>query len=682
MNPITTLIGTAALAAVQAATWLAPDAAASKRSPTFDPVRGATDVAGAAARIDELLEAHWSAQGLRGGDIVDDHAFARRAHLHLAGRVPTVEELRAFVADRNRDKRPELIATLVRSPAHQSRMYAFWADLLRVVDRLGNQVSGAPYEHFVKQALADNMPYDAFVRELLSAEGPAMQRGNGATGYLMRDRGMPEDNMANTMRVFLGTRIECAQCHNHPFDHWTQQDFVRLVAFQGGVQYVHGDARARGRELIQAGRALRDQNQQAYRIFRGLTRGMAAGISGSGTGLARLPKDYAYEDARPNAILTAEAPFGPAPELDIAVPAERPARRGRRRSANRGRNRDNFPEADSRSAFAAWVSSAENDRFAQVIANRLWKLVMGRGLIEPVDDIRDDTLAADPELMAFLTQLVVDSGFDLRFVLEAICSTTAWQREAQAEPAPGVAAIPTGPIIQRMTAEQAWDSLLVLRIGDADGTLTAPGFDAEAIYEQYDRVAQMSVDDILAEARSGRRIRPQNPRLAQRQKLREEARALGRQLAQARRQRDAERTAALREQIDALRQQLSAGGGLVRASELPNPAPDGHFLRNFGQSDRQQIEASSREANVPQALNLMNGLVDEAMAKGSAIQSALGALDQPAAKITHAFEAILGRPPTSRERREWLSDVRRFGDEAITDLVWVLLQTHEFLFIG
>ena len=113
--------------------------------------------------------------------------------------------------------------------------------MLRVKSRLDGGVSGQPYIDFVKDSLAENQPFDEFVQEMLTAEGANLDEGNGAVGYYLRDRNMPEDNMSNTIRVFLGTRLECAQCHDHPFDDWTQRQYFEMVAFTGGMSYRNAD---------------------------------------------------------------------------------------------------------------------------------------------------------------------------------------------------------------------------------------------------------------------------------------------------------------------------------------------------------------------------------------------------------------------------------------------------------
>jgi hypothetical protein len=154
------------------------------------------------------------------------------SHLDIIGRIPTMQETQAFLQSTDKDKRAKLIDALLASEGYTQHMFHFWADLLRVQSRANGgqgEMTSKPYLEHVKRRIRENMPYDAFVRELLTAQGKVWD--NPAIGYYMRDLGMPLDNLSNTTRVFLGTRIECAQCHNHPFDKWTQMQFYQMAAF-------------------------------------------------------------------------------------------------------------------------------------------------------------------------------------------------------------------------------------------------------------------------------------------------------------------------------------------------------------------------------------------------------------------------------------------------------------------
>ncbi len=195
----------------------------------------------ASQKIDQLVEAALKKQGTSPNGEINDQVFLRRVYLDIAGRVPTIEESEAFHAESYQNKRERLIHQLINSEAHVSHAYHFWADLLRMNG--GNKTGGAladAYELWVKNAIRENMPYDQMIYSLVTAEGKFWD--NGAVGYYLRDRGMPLDNMSNTVRVFLGTRLECAQCHNHPFDKWTQLDYFKMASFSFGMNTKNYDA--------------------------------------------------------------------------------------------------------------------------------------------------------------------------------------------------------------------------------------------------------------------------------------------------------------------------------------------------------------------------------------------------------------------------------------------------------
>lgn len=644
----------------------------------------------AARRIDRAVEAGLRAAGKRPGQAAGDHNYVRRVYLDLVGRIPTLAEIDAFFVMEAPTRRAELVDRLLDSPGHVSQGFNYFADLLRVKTRLAQQTSGEPYIHWLKQALTENRPFDAMVRELLTASGPAHERGNGATGYFMRDRGMPEDNMANTVRVFLGTRLECAQCHNHPFDQWTQRQFYGMAAFTGGMRFTHEEREDDRRRLRRMARDLRDEGgDNVSRAFRRMLRPAAVGIAGTGSGVVPLPDNYQYDDAEPNELVEAQVLFGDNPELTEPPPRKRDRKR---RGPARDPDRD-LPEANARAAYAAWMTAPDNPRFATVIANRMWKRLMGRGVIEPVDNITTQTEPADPGLMRVLAELMVELDYDLVQFQRAICYSDAYQREARS----GEAGDFVGPAMRRLSAEQIWDSLLTLVVDDVDGKLADPGAAAERVYREFEDMVGMSADDVRErvdremvrytdpdayremrrEERRERAAMEGEPRRA----LKDEMRELRRAIARARRARDPERRGELEEELARKTMEFRAQRSLKRASDLPSPAPEGHPLRQFGQSDREQIEASHTDANVPQVLTLLNGFVDQKiMRRESLVMRRIEGAPDAAAKIETAFTAILSRPPTDDELRTWIRDVEQHGADACRDLVWVLLNTNEFRF--
>ncbi len=671
------------------------------------PPEARTSRAEASERIDTIVETALAREGRSPPPLADDWTFVRRVYLDVVGRVPSRGEAEAFVASADPAKRGTLVARLLDSPGHESRIFHWYADLLRAKSKLAKYTSGEPYLHFIKQSIAERKPYDVFVRELLTASGPAHERGNGATGYYLRDRGMPEDNMANTARVFLGTRIECAQCHDHPFDSWTQKQFFELVAFTGGIEYEHQDPRMvrSKREAAEFLRAARDRfGRDATRIVRRVVRPARSGIAGSGTAIARLPDDYKYDDAAPGDRVAAHALFGPEVELPEATiraaeatsagatkekAGKRPSRRARR---------DAPEEIGSRARLADWMTSPDNPRFTKVIANRMWRLVMGRGLVEPVDDWKDDTAASNPELLAELERLMIDVGYDLRRFLGVVCSTRTYQRESAAEHTDADADDPiAGPRLRRMSAEQIWDSVMTLVIDDVDRTLSPPlSPPAESVYQAFDELVGLDAAallDVIAE-RGLRYTDPDEYRAMQQERRRENrlqqrrVRSLLKRLDHARQRgrTDQERSlvAALVELgVDSDSATARTPRILRRASDLPSPAPPDHFLWKFGQSDRETIEAGDAAANVPQVLSLLNGLVDGKLLRKSdaALLVDVEQAGSSEEAVRRAFVRVLGREPTDDEQRLWRDDLDSDRDVAAADLIWTLMNSHEFLFV-
>lgn len=194
------------------------------------------------SKIDELVAAKLKEQGFKPNGEITDEVFLRRVYLGIAGRIPTIEEAESFQADTYSKKRDLVIDRLFEGEGYVSHFYHFWADLLRINGRPGGVVSDA-YELWVKNSIRENKPYDQMVYELVTADGKFWD--NGAIGYYYRDRGMPLDNMSNTVRIFLGTRLECAQCHNHPFDKWTQMDYFKMASFSYGVNTRNYDTENR-----------------------------------------------------------------------------------------------------------------------------------------------------------------------------------------------------------------------------------------------------------------------------------------------------------------------------------------------------------------------------------------------------------------------------------------------------
>jgi len=434
--------------------------------------QAATSVQKAAAEIDALLEVHWQSQGVKGNAPISDEVFVRRVYLDLAGRIPTSAEALCFLQSTKTDRRAALIDALLNQESYVSNFYNFWADVLRYKSQYVNRagVIEAAYGKFIRDSLRSNKPYDQFVREMLSAKGFAWD--NGAIGYYHRDPEMPLDNMALTARIFLGTRMECAQCHDHPFDKWKQTEFYRLAAYTYGNKSINepfesfrNASRAREQSIradferekaasSDSGRAAEQHknerlNEMDIRKLINVVRSCVGhlfspvGLNRNVESKLKLPHDFKEADGKPFDVMKPAALMGAAAEV--------------------------ASDQDPAEVLARWTTSPTNSRFTMVIVNRLWKRMFGVALIEPLDQIRDETTAMVPALEEYLEKLMVEQRYDMRAFLAVIANTKSYQAAvAHEEYSRDRKYDFQGPLLRRMTAEQMWDSMIALASYEPD----------------------------------------------------------------------------------------------------------------------------------------------------------------------------------------------------------------------
>ncbi len=434
-----------------------------------------------AAKIDSLLAADWQKNNLQANAPASDDVLVRRLYLDIAGRIPTVEERQDFISSNDPQKRAKLIDTLLASDGYTSHMFNYFADLLRLTDNTKGKITAEAYEEWMKKELKANTPYDQLVKKLLTTEGGVWD--SGSIGFYQRDENKL-DHLAYTVQVFLGTSIVCAQCHNHPFDKWTQMDYYGMAAFtygmdtkggganeikipkkpQGGKQlpeflakmspkerraYVkaHPEEIAKLKEEAKKPSASNEDLQQVRKALGDVMKPLRyTSVTNHDGKLPALPDDYKYDDGKPGQTIEARAIFG-----HDAKPKE-------------GQTRVQ--------AFADWMANPENPRFTTVIANRMWKKVFGLGLIEPVDEMTDSTVPSNPALMEYLTQLMIEKQYSLKSFLRVLYNTDTYQRAAGTqEIALGEISHFTGPMLRRMSAEQVWDSFITLTKGNLDGAV-------------------------------------------------------------------------------------------------------------------------------------------------------------------------------------------------------------------
>ncbi|SVB78740.1 uncharacterized protein METZ01_LOCUS231594, partial [marine metagenome] len=246
------------------------------------------DVAKAAAWIDHYLGLGLKKAGQRLNPPASDNVFVRRAYLDVAGRIPTDEETLAFVESKDSGKRAALIDTLLVSDGFRSHFFNWLGDLLRYKDGI-KRSNYNHYERWLKDQIDLNRPWDEMVTDMLTAEGSLAS--TGPAGYLLRDPGMPLDNLSNTLSIFLGANVSCAQCHDHPLAEWTQREFFELAAFFGSTDVSDRDPRKVGNKLKSPSLSKQD-------VIAAVAQNMARVHSLPSQELT-FPKDYAYDDVKP-----------------------------------------------------------------------------------------------------------------------------------------------------------------------------------------------------------------------------------------------------------------------------------------------------------------------------------------------------------------------------------------------
>lgn len=599
-----------------------------------------------ALEIDRHIATFYRKRKLPVPEVTDDATFLRRAFLVAIGRIPTAEEALAFLEIEDAEKRAELIAYLLASPGYSSHMSNWAFDLLRLRDgRAGSIANNEPYRSWIRDAIDSNLAWDKLVTQLVSSEGNGWDPETAAVGYYTIDRGMPLDNLANTMRVFLGSRMECAQCHDDPFGETERMDFYHLAAFTEGQsepkrKYMHGLWRE-----LQDQREERRREYQVGQLFWEKIYGMSLGTSGKGR--IALPSDYQYRDGKPGEVVGARTPFG--------------------QTVRMSKRRD---KSDGREKFAEWIVTKTDPQFSAVIANRMWERIMGKGVFEPVDEYIDASETVYPDLMLYLGSLMREIDYDLRAFQHVLMLTKTFQFATNPKPSTLEAGDDFhGRKIGRLSSEQIWDSLITLATGNPDEKPRRGADRRIFVGNKPVLVGKMDMvqlsNEVLA-LDSDAAVRKYFEKFL----------------------RDLESDSADISDSESVSMGMASTkrygrDAPVRASELPSPPPREHFLYLFGASDREVVEGASKEPNVGQVLSLMNGYVQRQLVNQSDahIYKSLEGASSAAEKIRRIYVAILSRPPSEEEMGWMMEEVKLQGEEGYRNIVSALVMSSEFLFL-
>jgi hypothetical protein len=483
--------------------------------------------------IDRLVFQKLGALGLEPAAPCSDADFVRRAYLDAIGVLPSADEARAFLWSRDPEKREKLIDALLERPEYVDFWTMKWADLLRCSRRSLTDKGMYSFYRWIRQSVAANKPWDQFARELLLARGSGF--AEGPANYF-RIAGKPEELAETTSQLFLGVRIQCARCHNHPYERWTQNQYYQLAAFFARVKMKKGDT---------------PEERDVYLAADGEVQHPKSGKAMVPTALdaAPLPADY---------------------------------------------------RGDRRHALVEWLTSPQNPYFAHEIVNRVWRHFMGRGLVEPVDDLRATNPPSNPALFDWLAQDLVQHGYDLKYLIRAIMRSRTYQLSAQ----------------------------------------PAPGSERDNRYYSHFGLKRLGAEQLL----------------------------------------DAIATAT------GVPEKFSDFPAGTRAAQLPDTEIPSYFLDVFGRPARQitcECERTS-DPTIAQVLHLMNSpeVGEKLTSKTGRIAALLAAHLPPRRIVDELYLASVSRFPTLEESRAAIQALTAAPDrqKAAEDLLWVLLNSKEFLF--
>jgi hypothetical protein len=391
------------------------------------------------AKLNTLLAEFWKNQGITPAEPATDTEFLRRVYLDLTGRIPMVSEIDAFLGDANPDRRERLVDDLLGRRDHATHLAAIWRSVLLPEGVDLNTYGGTnKFDSWLADRFGLNMPYDLIVRQLLLAEGRVSE--SGPLLFYASLKLNPEEIAAKTSRVFLGTRMECAQCHDHPFDERIgQKDFWGFAAHFAQISRPQG------------------KMEMTSPVLR---------VADNDFGEVMLPDS---EDVIPPHL----------PHAEIAG------------VDSKATQDPTGMERSRRQQLVDWLTTKNNDAFSRAAVNRVWQQVFGRGLVEPVDDMRPDNKPVSPEVLDLLTRDFAASGFDLRRLLRALVLTDAYQLSSgTATDDPAQALCFARMNLKNFTADQLYDCIAVATLSDAstgqEGALarTANG-SRQAFIEQF-----------------------------------------------------------------------------------------------------------------------------------------------------------------------------------------------------
>lgn len=665
--------------------------------------------------------------------VADDSTFLRRAYVDLIGRIPTEQEINHFAELPQQTRRAQLVDQLIQHERFADTWTAFYADMLRL---RSNKDGGAAAIAFVHRAVQDGMPYDTLVKGFISANGKA--GANPEVGFILGDNADPMALAGATAQVFLGVRVACAQCHDHPFDSWTQHDFYGLAAYFGKTRRIETNfTKTVYTTDVKESTVMwppegqedgADRKTMAPRFPFILAKNDDSSPAISRLNNLRIADAVAQADqqAKPSEVSVDDLLSALDSKVDQAA-------RGQRRNlrdvvAEAKRDARNLrigsgiaTESELRAELADLVTDPNNRYFSKCFVNRVWAHLIGRGIVEPIDDFGDSNPPSHPQTLDYLADEFVANGYDLKTLIRSIMISEPYQRShasstdvaAQAELEDAFLAAP----MRRMLSEVIFDS--VITAGHLFEVKHPAGQNLKTVWQQ-NRVnktpkktdsadePQMAASENMMQAetkmvssssydlenaieldfdailKTTGEMMPQEANVAIDQMAvmsKEELEAMRMQ------QQDRQRTNT--EYIDRfVKATVDDNPKFTSSFRMASPAAPEHFLRVFGQTDRTQLgQHRDQSPSMRQALMMLNGRLTHEASRVGNLEPIHALLAGEQANLSQAiqlaYREILTRQPASDEIAEARAIIAEAAQplEGMADLRWLLLNCDEFRFL-
>lgn len=658
-------------------------------------------------QIDQILDTGYEELQLQPKVLVDDATFVRRSYLNIIGRIPLATEAKSFIDRKSPQKRVELIDKLMDSEGFKGKMFLYYAELLRL--KSNEELHGMAMHNYLYEAAQKNKPYDELVFEMLSADGHIAE--NPAVSYYLRDEGMTLDNVSNTVQVFLGTQIGCAQCHDHPFEDTTQMDFYKLAAFSGGFKFrnsreklqklSHTGAQLAKADGVDFGKIRKEYESKPDRakskidkikkkyatpaipVFKYYPRNELRDTEDQ---ILKLPSDYQYNDGKAGDEVKPGVNFGTMPELN--------------------------GKKQRREAFARWVTSPDNPQFTKVLANRLWAHAFGYGLVEPLDNWTDRTKVSHPKALEYVEKELKSNGYDVKQTLRMLYLTKLFQREVSLEEVEaGEVYHFSGPMLRRMKGEELYDSMMTLATGeDIKSNNPSHQMKWQNYLKNYHVVKDMNPEKLLV---LGKAVTAVEKATADEKR---EVKILQVALTKAKKENDDKQITKLKSRLDKKYKTIKKigvksvtdsfkydeefsepsllelyqytqkrngnlkGDKQLRASEQPQPFKAGQFSRKFGSTDGEVTNNSKEYASIPQALSLLNGdRIGKVLSNEGAIAKKIKNASSNKERVELLFLSLYSRYPNEEEAKNFTPYADKYS--RLRGLAKAMLNSKSFLFI-